>query len=149
MSVTRLVVDGMRRELENELFEKYPTIFPGGSDVDAQESLMCFGFACGDGWFDLIDDLCTEIEETGVDVTAVQVKEKFGGLRFYCRGGSEGVWSIIGKYEEKSFKTCELCGDSGEITDTGWIKTLCNDCREEREEKRLARLRELVSDDKD
>ena len=43
--------------------------------------------SCGDGWFKLIDQMCYDviklIDDKNIEVIATQVKEKFGGLRFY------------------------------------------------------------------
>lgn len=61
--------------------------------------------------------------------TASQVKEKFGGLRFYMSlGASNEMLECIKKAEELSFKTCEVCGKPGRITDSGWIKVRCEGC---------------------
>lgn len=55
------------------------------------ENLMCYGFQCGDGWFDLIWQLSEQIEAycqqqpIAADLMAVQAKQKFGELRFYTR----------------------------------------------------------------
>lgn len=68
------------------LWEKYPIMF-SGRFLSIQQSLIPFGFECDDGWYKIIDELCETIcsliEGTDIKVTADQVKEKFGGLRFY------------------------------------------------------------------
>lgn len=51
---------------------------------------ICCGFSRGDGWFDIIDDLCVEITRqvivsTMPPVVASQVKEKSSYFRFYIR----------------------------------------------------------------
>lgn len=98
----------MNKKLQNQLFEKYPTIFRE-KDEPENKSCMSWGIECGDGWYDIIDTLCQsfmECYQTGfrvdpqdqniVDgetfftvlppkVIATQVKEKFGILRFYYR----------------------------------------------------------------
>ncbi len=76
----------MKEELELQLVKKYPVIFRdyGG---DMRETCMAWGITVGPGWYDIIDNLCQTIEEAVGDkkfeVVADQVKEKFGGLRFY------------------------------------------------------------------
>jgi len=122
----------MNNELTNQLFKKYPTLFPGGKNVNMKESLMCFGFECGDGWYNLIDKLCSDILkcEGGKDVTVEQVKEKFGGLRFYTGPANSKIFDLIHKAEEKSFKICEECGAKGELEEIrGWYTTLCKKCK--------------------
>jgi len=76
----------MKKELELKLVEKYPLIFRdyGG---DMRKTCMHWGLACGDGWYDLLETLCKNLDSItknkDVEVIADQVKEKFGGLRFY------------------------------------------------------------------
>lgn len=76
----------MDERLEKILIKKYPGIFVdyGG---DPKKTCMAWGVDCGDGWFQLIDNLCYELmkisNKKGVKITALQVKEKFGSLRFY------------------------------------------------------------------
>jgi hypothetical protein len=61
------------------------------------------------------------------DLPAIaQVKEKFGGLRFYVYGGTEEHRNFIRFAEAMSFRTCEQCGAPGETRSTGWTKTLCD-----------------------
>jgi len=58
----------------------------------------------------------------------VQVKEKFGGLRFYVHNGNERVHSYINFAEAMSTCTCEICGKPGFIGSVrGWEKTLCDE----------------------
>src|SRR5665811_1308045 len=66
----------------------------------AEETGMCRGFECGDGWFDILDALCERIQFT-IDnddvqqVVARQVKEKLGTLRFYITGGNAEIMGMI------------------------------------------------------
>lgn len=58
-----------------------------------------------------------------------QIKEKFGGLRWYDFGSPEKVWKeIIPKYTELSYKTCIDCGKPAEYISVGWISPYCNNC---------------------
>lgn len=91
---------------------------------------MCWGFCCGNGWYALIDTLCDEIQRRvdthGVkDVVALQVKEKFGGLRFYVSGGDEYTAGLIWLADHLSTMVCEDCGAPGLQTGSDWIKTRC------------------------
>ncbi len=84
------------------------------------------------GWYQLIHDLIAELILTDWDRDIHQIKEKFGGLRFYIGAASQEVHDIISRYEELSYLTCETCGETGELRkDTGWrggmwYKTLCD-----------------------
>jgi hypothetical protein len=115
----------MKTQKEDKLFALYPKLFPNGRKVDPMLSLMCFGFECDDGWYKLIKKLCKDITATGDKCTVVQVKEKFGGLRFYIEAGSSKVYELISKAESDSFKICEVCGKPGKVEGTGWFKTVC------------------------
>lgn len=55
----------------------------------------------------------------------VQIKEKFGTLRFYYNGGNERVDALVEFAEAMSGRICEECGDKGTRDTVGWIKTHC------------------------
>lgn len=85
-------------------------------------------FSVGDGWIPHIQELIEKCIELGWDKEICQVKEKFGGLRFYTNIASEDVFDLISEYESKSYHMCEECGKKGELRkDKGWWRTLCND----------------------
>jgi hypothetical protein len=86
-----------------------------------------YAFGVGEGWYPIIKDLITELIALGWDKRPVQVKEKFGGLRFYIETYPEGAADVIIKYEKLSYETCETCGEKGETKKVkGWIYTLCD-----------------------
>ena len=125
----------MKPELQKQLFEKYPKIFRQ-KDLPMSQTCMCWGIETGDGWYQLLDTLCQDIQtyleiHTEVNqVEAEQVKEKFGGLRFYYCGGDAVIEDLIAKAEDESQKTCESCGSKKNVSQTnGWIQTLCDKCR--------------------
>lgn len=126
----------MRKELDEELCRKYPKIFVNRNG-DMQTTAMCWGFECGDGWYDLIDELCGSIQSY-IDqnsrpdkeipqVVAEQVKEKFGTLRFYTQGGDRLTSGMIWFAESMSGRICETCGAPGKRRGGGWVKTLCKE----------------------
>ncbi len=138
----------MRKELDEALCTKYPRIFRD-RHADMKVTAMCWGFDVGDGWYQILDSLCGNIQnyidwknrsaEAGykdfkpVDqVVAVQVKEKFGGLRFYYEGGDEHISGMVRMAESWASVTCEECGESGKMRNGGWIRTLCDKHEEER-----------------
>lgn len=176
----------MSPELDNKLCEKYPKIFKDRY-ADMRTTAMCWGFECGDGWYNIIDKLCSNIQlhidwsrkqrlsdlrynralksalagdksglikfysymgkvtdytltcverdianplyrivsESVRQVVAEQVKEKFGGLRFYYLGGDEYISGLSAMAESMSYVTCEECGNPGKPNKIGWIRTLC------------------------
>jgi hypothetical protein len=120
----------MKKELTKVLIEQFPLLYRG-VDMSIQENLMPFGFECGDGWFSLIYSLSMDLSLKWPDVYAVQVKEKFGTLRFYVGGCSDEAFKRINEAESQSGRTCEICGIPGKLHSTGhWLKTLCLNCAE-------------------
>ena len=137
----------MSPEKTKELFDKFPLLFAGRTKP-MTETLMCLGFDCGDGWFDLINGLCEKIDaifqKSGLTQDeypkAVQVKEKFGGLRFYMEGMNNAifdeVYKVTDEAEEASLKICEKCGKPDECRDDlSWISTLCDEHHNARTKK--------------
>jgi len=140
----------MKQELQNKLFEKYPKIFRQ-KDLPMNQTCMYWGIDIGDGWYNIIDTLCHQIQwhiehnlnkdedPEVVNVEATQVKEKFGGLRFYYNGGNDFISGLVYMAEGMSEKTCEECGVPGMPNGGGWISTLCTPCRDTLDERRQRR----------
>ena len=190
----------MKKELDDYLCNKYPKIF-ADRNKDMQETCMCWGFDHGNGWFNIIDQLCAniqhhidwteqsfvrdteynqmiedcksgnwvkfeeyykgwnpvtvkqrrveivkekrrEVKEPCPQVVAEQVKEKFGTLRFYYRGGDEYISGLVSMAESMSGVTCDECGNPAETGGQGWISTRCNPCKD-----RIQKEREKVLED--
>jgi len=73
-----------------------------------------------------LDEAKQKMEEEAAKVpVASQVKEKFGGLRFYVNGATDEHWAYIRFAESMSYKTCEVCGNPGKPYTDGWHATLC------------------------
>jgi len=132
----------MFRQKSEELYRRYPKIF---AQKFRGEHGGFWGFECRDGWFDLIDRLCAKIKAEGSPIEAAQVKEKFGGLRFYYDWIAEEndresvneldlvmkIRGLVHQAEEESFTICEVCGEPGELRHLRWIQTLCDRHTEE------------------
>jgi len=85
---------------------------------------------------DRISKLEAELAKLIEDLPVIaQVKEKFGGLRFYVYGGTEEHRNFIRFAEAMTYRTCEQCGAPGETRNTGWMKTLCDRHHKELEAK--------------
>ena len=97
----------------------------------------CGFFAVGNGWFPLIKELIEDLISLGWDKQTCQVKEKFGGLRFYINAGSDEIFDRIVKAESDSYEICETCGEKGELRkDMGWFFTLCDEHHQEKLDKK-------------
>lgn len=119
-------------QYDDFLCRKYPKIFVNRHQ-DMQNTCMCWGFECEDGWRFILDTLCSKIQKYLDDnslpqVVASQVKEKYGTLRFYTEAHDDFVDKLIEDAEDLSARTCELCGKDGELTGNSWYKTRCNEC---------------------
>lgn len=123
----------MTKEHDNKLVADFPKIFRD-RHAPMAVTAMCWGFDCDDGWYFLIYNLCKCIQSR-IDLNphlkfpqpvAVQVKEKFGTLRFYADGVDEETSGMIRFAEFLSGHICEECGKEGEVlNDHGWYMCRC------------------------
>jgi len=124
-------------ELDAKLRTDYLLIFAVEPIADSDDPAMPAvqspfahrGFECGDGWYDLVDALCLQLQfatKNGApQVVASQVKEKFGKLRFYTCGHSAEQEGMIELAETMSARLCEVCGNRGRIVEERWLRTRC------------------------
>lgn len=82
----------------------------------------------GKGWVPILDRLARRLIALGWDRRVAQIKEKFGGLRFYSDSLTSEMHEAVREAEAESFRTCEDCGAPGEHRGGGWIRTLCDAC---------------------
>jgi hypothetical protein len=128
----------MRGDLSGKIMKRCPIIYRGAQD-GPDKKLMCFGFECGSGWFEMILLLSESVEKVasnqrgkGEEIDnlpiVTQVKEKFVGLRFYVHHGTNEVYDMISKAEDKSYHICEICGGGGELRVIGGVfMTRCHE----------------------
>lgn len=82
----------------------------------------------GEGWYSLIKRLIEDLIELGWNKEIVDVKEKFGTIRFYINEGNDKIFKRIVDAEVESSKICEISGRPGELRRVnGWYKTLCEE----------------------
>jgi hypothetical protein len=129
----------MKPASEKQLISTFPLLYSGR---------YWYSFP-GDGWFQIIWDLSAKLEpliekwvaENNVKPGSeehphlMQIKEKFGGLRFYISHGTPEMFEAIGHAERLSYETCEDCGAPGEVRPGGWLITLCNTCHEAQQQR--------------
>jgi hypothetical protein len=123
----------VRKDLDDRLCAAFPDLYKDRYG-DMKSTCMCWGFCCGDGWFDIIyglsKALTAEIQKLPEDeresYRACQVKEKFGTLSFYMTALTEEMDRLVIAAENKSGCTCEVCGKPGVLRSThGWYYTSC------------------------
>lgn len=78
-----------------------------------------------DGWQPIIEKLLET--ECSVPIEIYQIKEKFAGLRVYYSGECPIFAEALGLAEIEAAKTCQVCGDPGELDSTnGWWRIVCS-----------------------
>lgn len=128
----------MDKKLAEEIFKKCPILFRQ-RNAGVDKNLMIFGFECADGWFDIINELSVAAEaialtlkERGLEEhylpSVVQVKEKFGTLRYYIDNATDEIQDLVDDAEEKSAVTCEVCGSIGKLRKNSYLVVLCDAC---------------------
>lgn len=81
------------------------------------------------GWRNLVDLLIKDLFVLNWNGKLFQIKEKFGGLRFYTGSVTDAQMQRIVNAENESFKTCQDCGNTASARHKGtWIITLCEIC---------------------
>lgn len=122
----------------DQLIEKYPKIF---EDYEGNPNRV--NWYCPEGWIPVVDKLCGSIQDY-IDntivykaseeirpnqITCSQMKEKFGGLRFYTNGHDDIVDGMIRMAEYMCDNACQDCGSEQDLGITsGWITVLCRSC---------------------
>lgn len=143
MSTDKLLI-----EENKKLIEKYPFLIPrnafSGKVVKDYDYSWTELDAMPDGWrkaFGLL--LCEDImkiltKHNMVDSYRIlQIKEKYGTLRWYDNGAPKELHSLLNKYEHISEYVCIECGKVNvPVYDDGWVSPFCTDCMENLHEKR-------------
>jgi hypothetical protein len=92
----------------------------------------------GEGWLPLIMALDERLSAIDPDYDIHQIKEKFGGLRYYFGTESrltqrqfDEMHKLELWYENLSFEICEVCGSKENVTTFGggWVRTRCEECK--------------------
>lgn len=133
-----------------KLCKRYPFLIPRNRWTDKKmwdktdKYFMPYSYteldAMPDGWQHAFGiKMCEEIRGELIKCNyldkyrIVDIKEKFGELRWYDNGAPAGsaIQEIINKYTELSRHICMMCGRSAEIaSEDYWLYTLCDKCKE-------------------
>lgn len=106
-------------ELTENLYAAFPQLYRG-RHKSKYESSMCWGFECGDGWYQLLYDLSQELsnylaEHPELDLEAVQVKSKFGVLHFHLNYHYATTEKMIDLARQRASVTCQLTGKRSQL----------------------------------
>jgi len=86
-----------------------------------------------EGWYQIVVDCDKELRAIDPNYQILQIKEKFGGLRYYMtpcddttKEQRDQMYEVISKYEAIAARTCEATGQPGVLMKSigGWLKTL-------------------------
>lgn len=82
------------------LTDKYPNVYSKG--------IRC-GAYFPDEWLQIIEELSQKISDElminpNEDFSVDQIKEKFGGLRYYVSGGSDAIEAFISEAETRVYE---------------------------------------------
>lgn len=89
------------------------------------------------------DKMCKELDKIlkkanyQNEYRIMEIKEKYGELRWYSNSIPEKIWEEYSKWEDKYTKksrhTCIVCGKRGKIDyKQYWLEPLCKKCRKEK-----------------
>ena len=92
------------------------------------------------GWYPIIVACDEQLATIDPTYTVLQVKEKFGTLRYYCAPSvdladedRDRFFHHVRDAQSASARTCEICSKPAALREhRGWLKTLCHDCFEQR-----------------
>jgi hypothetical protein len=141
--------------------EEFKAAFPDMFDNDYMNNWGGCMFDLPRGWGEIVRKGCEKLAKLDTHRIHVhQVKEKFGGLRFYYAeerlppgpkwlANEEGwdlpeqgwcyavenaerwIGEIVDAMEQASYWVCDECGTTQNVTvEGGWIRTMCRSCRE-------------------
>lgn len=107
------LVDMPQEEFDKYMMSNYADMFKKRIMRDGQEVIypMNFGFEIGAGWRHVLDSLCSKLKViqdlTGCVCVFDQIKEKFGGARFY-----QHIELMEGKEESQDIKQIDAIIDN-------------------------------------
>jgi len=127
------------KEYNKELVERFPFLLPRNVWTDEIVEEYDYEYTLLDempnGWrLAFGEQMCQEImevlEQTPYkdEYRIMQIKEKYGSLRWYSAPAPREVQEIVHKYEEISGLLCIRCGAPAEYITKGWINPLCGEC---------------------
>ena len=135
-------------EFNHNLIEKYPFLKPKYYQFDDEDVNNPYDYSwtlaedIPKGWLlafgeDLFKELKEALGDEIKDYRVLQIKEKFGQLRWYDTGASQAVDDVIDKFTNLSETTCIACGRPAKYISKGWISPFCENCIGEQERNEI------------
>lgn len=111
----------MNAALTEQMYCAFPYLYRGRMKPP-DESAMCYGFECGDGWYQVLYDLSQELTDYTLlhpflDLEVMQVKSKFGTLRFHLNYSDSFTKELISRARERADLICEITGKTKHASD--------------------------------
>jgi len=144
--MTNKLIDMLDSEFDTFMCQSFPGLFIQRHQ-DMSITCMCWGFCIGRGWRNILYNLCLDLQKicdkTKIDIQFTQIKEKYGSARFYYDTRmpvicdklklteiNNEILLLINESEDKTYTTCAACGKEykRKKQETGWIKSICNNC---------------------
>ncbi|NLE03344.1 MAG: hypothetical protein GX638_00890 [Crenarchaeota archaeon] len=128
----------MEKKFIKEINNKYPFLKVLNFEGEVIPDATWFD-QIPDGWRiafgkEIVEEISNILKKINYenDYTIVQIKEKFGRLRWYDNGVPTEIYDelqeCIAKYEDLSYKTCIVCGKPADGMSRGWICPYCESC---------------------
>lgn len=97
-------------------------------EMQKRINVGCCGASIGKGWYDVVVELDRQLAKLYPYYIIDQIKEKFGGLRYYVSDVGEEGYKLIDEAERKCEKICEVCGKPGKkVSPRGWLRVRCEE----------------------
>lgn len=139
-SIKELVTERRNKSRNKKLIKEFPFLLPRNRWTGKASDDYDYSYTeldeMPDGWRKAFgEQMCQEIKEALIKhnyldkYRIMQIKEKYGSLRWYDNGAPKEVSRIISKYEDLSMCYCYRCGKPTKYMTEGWIEYFCEDCK--------------------
>ena len=123
----------LREDLDDLAPATTPAFAPPGLRSDGNAPAAPFTMPSGyvgRGWYGIIKELVEDLIKLGWNREVVQIKEKFGTLRFHTTHREDALRDRIIAAREHSAEVCEVCGKGGSLRTSPLhaFMTRCDPC---------------------
>lgn len=138
----KIIFNEKSPEFNKFMIERFPFLMPKnvwtGEEIKDYDYSWTLFNEIPRGWrkafgMDFMEELREACIETDFldELMILQIKEKFGTLRFYTNPIPRNIDHIIQKYEDLSAWICIECGAPAKWISKDWICPWCDDCCKE------------------